>query len=976
MADKKWIQKATASIKRRGTEGKCTPITKPGCTGRARALALTFKKMARNRKKENGGMIENEDGYAVKLYKNGGIYIKPSKYRYDTGGVSNTSNIPNNAGSASSMIGSGAGMLTGYVDQFTEGSDTGSVASSALKGISAGAVLGPWGMAGGAALGAISGLMSNKAKHKAEAEAELQATRKRNFIRNQNFLANQPQQQSYQPTFPCGGMVKYPDGGSTKKSTSKTTPIKNADSNTVSRYYRNYPKLIKTANATGDKEFGKVLYNFTNTDSVYYTPLLNKLEEYLSDKDINKLSDIEKRNINSITNSIDFPDTNRPDNISEEQVNINNLINKVSRNDVGRLLSEDYDEVKDMNMIQKIGKAYKLKPKNVGYGELYNAIKYLQSEDAKTRYPEGGKISNTKYNTEEDIPTSNFYNKTLPAALPRLKDKAELYYYAQQLNQNLRNKNPKGYDELASSYGWNPEHPLAPKTRVTGADQYVSQGKFTGSLSPEEGQKVLGDKWSRYNELKGKYGKELNLYGENEQDIAPDKLNIGARHAVAFNPSSYTYMYKPESSDAYTNKFEYDMKYDPTNKDNPYVVTKEERYKYDPSTKGYTQYALGGMSDYNAELEQGEPYRTPDGRIHQVSNNAPTHAQGGVQMDLPEGTEILGKMNDPESDKEFKEVGRQLKKAQDRHAKILKDKPTILAKKTSQMMLDKIQNKYDELMNRQEAMKNQNDYYSFANGGELTGQGAYSWNVQDSLYTASAQPTYMMDNNTQAASETSTIPFNPQQDTFTNLNSNNTGNSTWNKIGNIAETAGAYAPIAYNLGKGLFGKSKKINPYDYYNPYENEVKSLMSGRRYDVEPELQANRESMSNYLKALREGAPSQARYMAGIQQAQIARQKADAESYSRKQNMENEYKAQQAQSLANLGSQRAATKLNIENINTEAQAAQNKYLPTALSQLQQAAFVGKQTKMQKLRDKQRLAIAKELYKNYPFDITNLINE
>ena len=46
----KWIQKATASIKKRGTEGKCTPITKPGCTGRAKALAKTFKKKARERK--------------------------------------------------------------------------------------------------------------------------------------------------------------------------------------------------------------------------------------------------------------------------------------------------------------------------------------------------------------------------------------------------------------------------------------------------------------------------------------------------------------------------------------------------------------------------------------------------------------------------------------------------------------------------------------------------------------------------------------------------------------------------------------------------------------------------------------------------------------------------------------------------------------------------------------------------------------
>jgi hypothetical protein len=49
--DKNWIQKATASIKRRGTAGKCTPITKPGCTGKAKTLAKTFKKMAKAKKK-------------------------------------------------------------------------------------------------------------------------------------------------------------------------------------------------------------------------------------------------------------------------------------------------------------------------------------------------------------------------------------------------------------------------------------------------------------------------------------------------------------------------------------------------------------------------------------------------------------------------------------------------------------------------------------------------------------------------------------------------------------------------------------------------------------------------------------------------------------------------------------------------------------------------------------------------------------
>jgi len=47
---KNWIQDVNKSIKARGTKGKCTPITKPGCTGRAKALAKTFKKMAKKRK--------------------------------------------------------------------------------------------------------------------------------------------------------------------------------------------------------------------------------------------------------------------------------------------------------------------------------------------------------------------------------------------------------------------------------------------------------------------------------------------------------------------------------------------------------------------------------------------------------------------------------------------------------------------------------------------------------------------------------------------------------------------------------------------------------------------------------------------------------------------------------------------------------------------------------------------------------------
>ena len=48
---KNWIQDVNKSIEKRWTKGKCTPITKPWCTGKAKQLAQTFKKIAANRKK-------------------------------------------------------------------------------------------------------------------------------------------------------------------------------------------------------------------------------------------------------------------------------------------------------------------------------------------------------------------------------------------------------------------------------------------------------------------------------------------------------------------------------------------------------------------------------------------------------------------------------------------------------------------------------------------------------------------------------------------------------------------------------------------------------------------------------------------------------------------------------------------------------------------------------------------------------------
>ena len=60
---KNWIKGANASIKRRGTKGKCGPnCDRPGCTGRALALCHAFHTIARRRKKKKKSRKKGEGG--------------------------------------------------------------------------------------------------------------------------------------------------------------------------------------------------------------------------------------------------------------------------------------------------------------------------------------------------------------------------------------------------------------------------------------------------------------------------------------------------------------------------------------------------------------------------------------------------------------------------------------------------------------------------------------------------------------------------------------------------------------------------------------------------------------------------------------------------------------------------------------------------------------------------------------------------
>jgi len=238
-----------------------------------------------------------------------------------------------------------------------------------------------------------------------------------------------------------------------------------------------------------------------------------------------------------------------------------------------------------------------------------NPSNQLFAYGGNMKYPEGGKL-----NPEQD-PYYSEFQTNLSKVEPILKDKAELYFLANKLNEKLKAKNPNQYQELVSKYGWNQEKPSSSRTRVKGADIYVNQGKFNSYLTPEEGSQVLGKQWNRYNELKEKYGKELNLYGDNEVGIPTSNLNIGARHAVAFNPVSYEYVRVPEKDNTEsteTRKFKYNMNYNPNQKDNPYI---------------------GNISDYEVIERKAE-----GGSI--TSYNGYRHEDGGLTLGSPNFAEV------------------------------------------------------------------------------------------------------------------------------------------------------------------------------------------------------------------------------------------------------------------------------------------------------------------------------------------------
>lgn len=217
-----------------------------------------------------------------------------------------------------------------------------------------------------------------------------------------------------------------------------------------------------------------------------------------------------------------------------------------------------------------------------------------------------------------------------------------------------------------------------------------------------------------------------------------------------------------------------------------------------------------------------------------------------------------------------------------------------------------------------------------------------------------------------------------------NFNGNESQNKSGNTEGSQGNTSGsngplsdllykgaAYAPTIYNTIKGL-QKPQVLNHEEFQNPYESQAMGLMANRRYDIDPQLQSNRSTLNNMKTNLRNYAGGNAgTYLSNMGNLQMNTDRMNEQAYSTKNNMDNQYKAQEAQFMGGMGANRAQTKFNIQDVNDRNKAARDAHMGKAVEGLSGIAQNNRRMSNLDSRDQERIMALNYMFPDYAYNST-----
>ena len=173
---------------------------------------------------------------------------------------------------------------------------------------------------------------------------------------------------------------------------------------------------------------------------------------------------------------------------------------------------------------------------------------------------------------------------------------------------------------------------------------------------------------------------------------------------------------------------------------------------------------------------------------------------------------------------------------------------------------------------------------------------------------------------------------------------------------NWEELVGLGGPLlagpAFNIVKGL-QKPVEHNASEYYNPYGQSAISDMSDRKFNIDPILEGNLRSQKTYNRNIQQGGATSSGQMFSNYGAGLAgRMRADANAYTQKSNVENQYLADLAKTKLGVGEQMAGARYRTDTDNLQNKASGETMVGTGLSQIGQASQMWNLMQNQKKRD------------------------
>lgn len=173
----------------------------------------------------------------------------------------------------------------------------------------------------------------------------------------------------------------------------------------------------------------------------------------------------------------------------------------------------------------------------------------------------------------------------------------------------------------------------------------------------------------------------------------------------------------------------------------------------------------------------------------------------------------------------------------------------------------------------------------------------------------------------------------------------------------------AYGSAAYNIGMGL-SKAEQVKP-NYAN--YGAAKSKLAERQYNISSILAQNRTNASTQASNLRNsGNIGGGDYRSNLAQIGVGKSMADSAAYGEKNNVENQYKADEA----NLFTREAENRQGAENMargETNAnRVTKQQFMATGLGQVQQTALNQNFIKQNKQMDSLKVSMLKEIYPQF----------